>query len=204
MMKKVMAAAMSVLLLAGCGAKNNAPANQPAETAQASNASVDVTSFKTIGDIFAANPDERERGNTEDTYFIVFDLNGTLYRAYADLTKDVFDQLMALEFDDPEYEEKHRAIAAPLEIRQFDNLTEKIPSQDELDKLIDDGWTEGFGYNLEDMDVYMNHGPFSYVVRFEKDKDYVNTDDFDIIATIKPLKVVSVTYDGIGNGSEIN
>ena len=77
MMKKVMAAAMSVLLLAGCGAKNNAPANQPAETAQASNASVDVTSFKTIGDIFAANPDERERGNTEDTYFIVFDLNGT-------------------------------------------------------------------------------------------------------------------------------
>ena len=128
MMKKVMAAAMSVLLLAGCGAKNNAPANQPAETAQASNASVDVTSFKTIGDIFAANPDERERGNTEDTYFIVFDLNGTLYRAYADLTKDVSDQLMALEFDDPKYEEKHRAIASALEIRQLDNLTEMIPS----------------------------------------------------------------------------
>lgn len=212
MMKKVMAAAMSVLLLAGCGAKNNAPANQPAETAQASNASVDVTSFKTIGDIFAANPDERERGNTEDTYFIVFDLNGTLYRAYADLTKDVSDQLMALEFDDPKYEEKHRAIASALEIRQLDNLTEMIPSQDELDKLIgktgqeliDDGWTEGFGYNLADMDVYMNHGPFSYIVRFEKDKDYQNTDDFDIIATIAPLKVISVTYDGIGNGSEIN
>ena len=72
MMKKVTAAAMSVLLLAGCGAKNTAPASQSSETAPAAAASADVTSFKTIGDIFAANPEERERGNTEDTYFRSF------------------------------------------------------------------------------------------------------------------------------------
>jgi hypothetical protein len=118
---------------------------------------------------------------------------------------------MALEFDDAEYEEKHRAIAAPLEIRQLDNLTEMIPPQEELDKwigktgqdLIDDGWTEGFGYNLADMDFYLNKGPFSYVVRFEKDKEYVNSDDFDVFKTIAPLTITSVTYDGIGNGAEI-
>ncbi len=210
MMKKVFAAAMSVLLLAGCGT-GSAPAAPASETSQPAAASADVTSFKTIGDIFAANPEERERGNTEDTYFIVFDLGGTLYRAYADLPKDVFDQLMALEFDDAEYEEKHRAIAAPLEIRQLDNLTEMIPPQEELDKwigktgqdLIDDGWTEGFGYNLADMDFYLNKGPFSYVVRFEKDKEYVNSDDFDVFKTIAPLTITSVTYDGIGNGAEI-
>ena len=208
MMKKVLAAALSAVLLAGCGTAAPAPA---AETSSPAAASADVSSFKTIGDIFAANPEERERGTTTDTFFYVFELNGTLYRAYADLTKEVSDQLMALDFSDPDYEEKYREIAGPLEIRQFDNLTEMIPSQEELDKWIgktgkdlkDDGWTEGMGYNLMDMEFYLNKGPFSYAVRFEKDKEYENSDDFDVWATISPLVITGVTYDGIGNGAEI-
>ena len=206
MFKKVLVCAMSAILLAGCGSA--APAQEPAEPASSS---ADVTSFKTIGDIYAANPNVRESGNTNDTYFCVFELNGNLYRAYADISSDVFDQLMALDFSDSDYDAKQQAILAPLPIRQFDDLTAMIPSQEELDQwigktgkdLLDDGWTEGFGYNLEDMDFYLNKGPFSYVVRFEKDKEYQNSDDFDVEAVISPLTIVSVTYDGIGNGAEI-
>ena len=209
LMKKAMATCLSALLLIGCGNGNSsASAPQSSASAQASN---DVTASKTIGDIYALNPDVQERGNTEDTYFMVFFLDNTLYRAYADLSKDTLDQLMALEFDDPDYDTRYIEIASPLKIRQFDNLSEMIPTQEELNQwvgktgqdLLDDGWTEGYGYNLEDMDFYLYKGPFCYVVRFEKDKEYKNTDDFDVQATIAPLTIVSVTYNGPGNGSEM-
>lgn len=195
---------MSVLLLTACGSAA-APASEPAAS------SVDVTSFKTMGDIFAANPEERQCGNTTDTFFYVFELDGTAYRAYADLSKEVSDQLFALDIFDEDYDAKKKEIAAPLEIRQFDNLTEMIPPQEELDKwvgktgqdLLDDGWAEGFGYNLQDMDFFLFKGPFSYKVRFEKDKEYENTDDFDVWETIKPLTIESVTYDGLGSADEL-
>ena len=205
---------MSVLVLTGCGSKPASTPSQPSDApiSAGSSASADVSSFKTIGDIYAAGADEKERGNTEKDFFIVFDLNGTIYRAYADLTKDIFDQLMALEFDDPEYEQKYQTISGELPIRQLDNLTDMIPPQAELDKWVgktgkdlqDDGWTEGYGYNLEDMTFYLYKGPFCYAVTFEADKKYENTDDFDVWATISPLTIKSVKYEGIGNGSELS
>ena len=85
-----------------------------------------------------------------------------------------------------------------------------IPPQEELDKyvgktgqdLLDDGWTEGYGYNLDDMVFWLYKGPFAYDVVFESDQKYENTDDFDVWKTIAPLKIKSVTYKGLGNASE--
>ena len=206
--KKLVAVCFSILMLIGCGKSTGT--NTSTDDIK-ENTPIDVSKLKTIGDIYAVEPNVKERGNTENTYFIVFEKNDTVYRAYSDLSKEKFDELMALEFDDPDYEKKHIEIAGPLEIRQLDNLTEKIPTQEELDKLVgktgkdlfDDGWTEGYGYDLNDMNFYLYKGPFCFEVYFEKDKEYENTDDFDVWETISPLTVKSVNYYGIGNGSEL-
>ena len=88
----------------------------------------------------------------------------------------------------------------------LENLTEAIPKQEELDKLvgktgedlIKDGWTEGGGWNYQDMIVYMNHGVFSFEVEFEGKLDNPETADFE---SIKPLVVKSVKYTGIGDAA---
>ena len=211
MKKKLIAVLATVLLLAGCGSKTGNPGNTAtSETPAAVSSSVDTTSFKTMSDIFALNPEEKERGFMNTDFCYVFELDGVIYRAKGVLTQEQMDQIFDLEFDDPDYEEKYREITGSIAIKQFDNLTKMIPPQEELDKyvgktgqdLLDDGWSEGYGYNLDDMEFWLNKGPFAYAVVFESDQKYENTDDFDVWKPIAPLKIKSVTYNGLGNASE--
>ena len=211
MKKKLIAVLTAGLLLAGCGSSTGSTeSNTDSGTPAAASSGADVSSFRTMGDIFAQNPDEKERGFTDKDYCYVFELDGVIYRAKGMMTEEQRDQLFDLEFDDPDYEEKYREIAGSIVIEQFDNLTEMIPPQEELDKyvgktgqdLLDDGWTEGYGYNLDNMEFWLYKGPFAYTVVFESDQKYENTDDFDVWATIAPLTIKSVTYNGLGNASE--
>ena len=211
MKKKLIAVLTTGLLLAGCGnSTGNSGNNSNSATPAAVSSSVDTTSFKTMSDIFALNPEEKERGFMDTSFCYVFELDGVIYRAKGILTQEQIDQIFDLEFDDPDYETKYREIAGPVVIEQFDNLTEMIPPQEELDKyvgktgqdLLDDGWTEGYGYNLDDMEFWLFKGPFAYNVVFESDQKYENTEDFDVWKTIAPLKIKSVIYKGLGNASE--
>ena len=222
MTKKVIAA-ICAMLIAGCGTSAGTPTTPSPETnmpepevvvspEMPNVSSEEITKFRKVSEIYELNANQLERGNTEDTFFIVFEKDGIQYRAYADITQEVFDEIMALDFENPEYESKYRIATGNLDIRQIDNLTEMIPLQEELDQWVgktgkdlhDAGWQEGYGYNLEEMDFFLNYGPFSFMVQFEKDKEYENSDDFDVWTTIEPLTVVNVTYDGVGNGAEIN
>ena len=95
----------------------------------------------------------------------------------------------------------------PLEIEKLDNLTEMIPPQEELDALVgktgqdllDDGWTI-WSYQLDIMEFGLHHGPFAFTVVFDGELEM--TDSFDEYAAIAPLTIKSVTYDGIGDGTE--
>ena len=211
MKKKLIAVLTAGLLLSGCGSSAGTQGTGPESgTPAAASSGADPASFKTMGDIYAANPEERERGFMDTDYCYVFELDGTVYRARGTLTEEQRDALFDLQYDDPDYEEKYREISGPIAIEQFDNLTEMIPPQEELDKyvgktgqnLLDDGWTEGYGYNLDNMEFWLYKGPFAYTVVFESDQKYENTDDFDVWATIAPLTIKSVTYNGLGNASE--
>ena len=217
MKKKIIAVLTAGLLLAGCGnntgstgSAGSTGSTADSGTPAAASSGADVSSFKTMGEIFALHPDEREKGFADKDYCYVFELDGIIYRAKGTLTQEQMDQLFALDYDDPDYDKKYSEIAGPIAIEQLDNLTEMIPPQEELDKyagktgqdLLDEGWTEGYGYNLDNMEFFLYKGPFAYTVVFESDQKYENTDDFDVRATIAPLKIKSVPYNGLGNASE--
>ena len=172
----------------------------------------DPSQVKTMGDVFAyAGEGNNQEAFSEEKYVYVLDIDGTYYRATADMPKDVSNEVWAVEFDDEDRDQKIRDLIAPLEVSSFENLSEQIPPQEELDKLVgktgqelfDEGWDYSY-YNLDDMHTGLYYGPFSYEVVFEYDGEPMeNTDDFDFYEAFKDLKVSSVTFEGLGDAANI-
>jgi len=154
---------------------------------------------------------------TEDVELIaVFMIAGT-DEAYVDLDSvetlgdllvpaDVSEALFDLDWEDPNRDEKERELISPLKVVSIDNLTESIPSQEELDKLVgktgaelfDDGWYNS-GWSLYDMEnptFYMSKGPYSYnMVMIGDIADPENFEEEDVGL----LVVKSVTFDSISD-----
>ena len=163
-----------------------------------------IEDAKVIGDILGLPT--YGYGSSEDKLVYAFELKGVVYRAVAKLEKATADAIFALDFSDPEYEKKYNELVAPLVIDHIDNLNELIPPQEELDKnigktggdLVNEGWRCSYG-NFEDGEAGMGHGFYSYVVKF--DGKITRNDDAEMEDLIKDMKVVSVTYEGIGDAA---
>ena len=159
--------------------------------------------WKTMGDVFAYDSDNY--ASSDQCYVYVFEADGVFYRATAELPPDVSETLWSLDFFDENYEAMVRDAVAPLEITELENLSERIPPQEELDalagrdaqELLDEGWTI-WSWNLDDMELGMYHGPFAFQVLCEGTVD--DPDDFDGTRA-DGLTVTSVTYDGIGDAA---
>ncbi len=171
-----------------------------------------AASLKTLADVYAVSADgETQEGYSETKYVYVFQVNGVYYRAVAQLESDVSKELWDIEYGEDQ-EQKIQALLGPVAVERVENLSEQIPSQEELDKLVgktgqelfDDGWSYYY-YNLEDMETGLYHGPFSYTVCFDYDGEPMeNTDDFDFYAEFKDLTVSSVTFSGLGDATNLD
>lgn len=172
----------------------------------------DPEQVKTFADIFSfEDREEYQEAYSEKKYTYVFSVDDIYYRASVDLPEKISEAIWAIDFFDDEREQKIIELISPLEIKEFENLTEQIPAQDELDKLtglsgkdlFDNGWTYS-SYNLEDMEAGMYHGPFEYTVRFAYDGEKMkNTDDFDFYEEFKDLTVISVQFTGMGDAADL-
>ena len=217
-MKNTIALLLSLALILGltaCGgsAASSASAVPEAENAASASAAqetqapeaADSPEFRTMGDVFAYDSENYAFG--DDYYIYVFEKDGIIYRATAKFPPDVSEKVAAIDIFDEQYDAKVREAVAPLKIEKLDNLTEMIPPQEELDALVgktgqdllDDGWTI-WSYQLDIMEFGLHHGPFAFTVVFDGELEM--TDDFDEYAAIAPLTIKSVTYDGIGDGTE--
>ena len=217
-MKNTIALLLSLALILGltaCGgsAAPSASAAPEAENAESASAAqetqapeaADNAEFHTMADVFAYDSDNYASG--DDYYIYVFEKDGIIYRATAKFPPDVSEKVAAIDIFDEQYDAKVREAVAPLEIEKLDNLTEMIPPQEELDALVgktgqdllDDGWTI-WSYQLDIMEFGLHHGPFAFTVVFDGELEM--TDSFDEYAAIAPLTIKSVTYDGIGDGTE--
>ena len=89
-------------------------------------------------------------------------------------------------------------------MERCENLSEKMPSEDDLKKyvgktggdLLDEGWTTG-SFDSYEAKIWMYYELFSYIVVFDGEIEY--SDDLNIEAAIRDLKVKSVTLDGLGD-----
>ena len=199
-MKKVLigmlALVLTLSLLAACG--NKEAGEIPGEGGE----------VKTIGDAMALAEDGTEQRATYENCFVyVYKTGDTYWRMIADLDAEQSAALGELDILDDDYDAKLEALVAPLAVTKCENLSEQKLSDDELSALVGKtgadllaaGWTTGMGYNLDDMQFFMECPPFAYTVTFESETKLENTDDFDEEEAIKPLKIVSVTFDGLGN-----
>lgn len=209
-------AACMLLALAACEAQKaeeptaeETPAEEaPAQETEAAEAAPagDASEFKTMGDVLAY--DSVNRGSSDTLYVYVFEKDGVFWRATAEISADISEALWDLDFFADDYDEQVDALIAPLPIMNLENLSELIPSQEELDALVgktgqelkDDGWTI-WSWQLDDLEFGMYYGPFSYTVVMEG--DYVPNEnyDFDEDADFAPLTVKSVAFDGIGDAT---
>ena len=209
-------AACMLLTLAACGAggqETGASAAQKSAEAPASEAPPAVipvptpeaedAGFRTMADVFAY--DLTDSSFSEELYVCVFEADGTYWRAVAELPADVSETIRALDFFDRSYDSLVREAVAPLDILRLDNLTESIPSQEELDtlagrnvqELVDRGWYY-WSWNMGEKVLGMYCGPFSYLVTFDGTPE--DPESFDASQS-GALTVRSVQYNGIGDAT---
>ncbi len=160
-----------------------------------------IDQAKTIGDVLALG--YIECGTTDSKFGIVTEKDGIAYRLMADISEADMQKIFDLDFDDPDYNKKYCDIIAPLAVTEITNLTDMIPAQSELDKLIgktggeliEEGYTCG-GYNTEDKFIYMTKAPFRYFMYYEGE---IHMDQDDEAEAIKDAKITGVKYDAIEN-----
>ena len=203
--KKLFALLLAALclcaMLAACGNKND-PAS-PAATG-------DVTKIATIAEAVAlTGKGEEQSGFGNKVYVYVFELNGNYWRLTADLTEEQSEALWALDMGDENYEARRAELVGKLSVTNCENLNERKLSDEAMNALVgktgadlvDDGWTTGYGYNLEDMEFYLEKDCFVYTVVFASENKLENSDDFDALEAIRPLTIQSVTFSGLGSGA---
>ena len=208
-MKKGFVCVLSLLialsLFAACGKKGS---NDPTPTNNIP--ASDTLSVKTIGEALALKGEgEFPSATLGKAYVVVFEKDGVYWRVIAELTPEQHDEIFALDILDENHDEKEKELVSPLTVTKIENLNEKKLSDDDMTALVgktgaelfDSGWTTGMGYDLESMEFYLEYAPFMYTVTFEKQEQLENTDDFDEEAAVASLKVVSVSFSGLGNSA---
>ena len=202
----MMVLVLSVMALAGCGGSGEAGS----AAGDSADAQATLDSLKTIGDVAALESDLQQTSVTNGHVVYVFQLGDTYYRAIASISPEDEQAYYDIDFEDEDFMEQQEAIVAPLEIEEIQNVSEMIPPQEELDKWVgktgaeleEAGWYYS-GYNLEDEIFWMGYGPFKYNVTFDGDFSDVDIDTFDEVEATKDLKVTSVTFDDIGDATDL-
>ncbi len=157
----------------------------------------DVKDAKVLGDVLGLPTGGSSFG--EDYYAFGFELNNVTYQALADLDAKTSQELFDLDSDDPEYNKKHNEKIAPIAIKEIINITEKIPTEKELEaykgktlgELMDAGWSNS-GWDLEENIAYMTHEYFAFNAAFEGTWEGEFDED-----TLAKMTVKSMTYAGI-------
>ena len=161
----------------------------------------DISDAKVLSDVFGAEP----MGSIafEERYIWAFVLNGTHYRAVADIDPDLAHQIWDLDYEDPDHNKKEMDLLKDIEIKTIENLDEMIAGEDEIAQfagktgadLVDAGFTFDTFYADEHY-FEGNYGVGYYRVFYEGKPD---TSLDDLNEMISPLTIVSIDYQGIGD-----
>lgn len=156
----LMAAALAVM---GCGSSGSSSAS-----------ALTIDSFKTLGDVLEKAPDGWEAAEYDDKFEYGFKLEDKFYVVTAVKSEEVAEAINAIDFMDPDYDNKYAEVISSLEITKVKDITDEMLTREELDALVgktgkelfDNGWYNS-GYNSETMEFWMGYGPFTYLIIFD-------------------------------------
>lgn len=158
---------------------------------------------KTLADAFAVEVDDQSMVILSDKVVYIYLSEGKLTRVEASINEDIYNEADAIPFDDEDRDQKVRDILGPAEITRIDDMTDTIPSEDEVNALIgktgqellDDGFALESCYSEdESCTVNVSKNYAEYMLEFD---GAVNDEDDSWKEEITALKVTSASYTGV-------
>ena len=198
----ILCAAAMLLTAAGCAKRQDAAEPAGAETSAEAN----INAVKTLGDALRLGDAVEGESWNEEYYCVGLNLDGTYYRLVANMTPELYAATEEIDFSDEQRDEKMIALVGDLEIVEVVNINDHIPTQEKLDEwvgktaaeMLDAGWS-CHGYNLNDMEFWMNDGMYTSKVILEGTVGDI--DNFNEDKEFEHLTVKSIAYDGVGDSA---
>ena len=146
--------ALAVAPLAACG--NSSGAEDGPQAEQTSQTTEQIASWKTLADALPFATDSTSYGYDGKTFVCVFQAGDALVRVVATSESDISDKLAQTDITSDEYAEQLKNAVGDLAIRSAEDITDGIPSQEELDALVGKTGKElvDAGYTFESYYMY--------------------------------------------------
>lgn len=192
-MKKMLSILLAVFMvaaLAGCGAEDagNEITKLLDEGYQCTMSSATESSWKGVF-------------QKEDSY-------DTVYMVKAKMTAKEYEAYNAV-FGDEEHESETNALLGKLSDVTVTDITDKIPTQEELDsyigKTLGDLENDGFentGYSIDDKCVFTYYGPvYCCIVTLDESTEIKSAEDLDnySLNDLRAMKIAAVEFSGISS-----
>ncbi|MDO4806062.1 MAG: hypothetical protein Q4A07_02315 [Coriobacteriales bacterium] len=202
----LLALALTAAPLSACGGQGaNGDDTEPTTAEQTQAASVDVSSWKTLGDALACdNGENNTAGWDENHYITVFNAGDTVVRVVAKMDADTYEAHGALDMSKDDYNQKFLEVMGGLPLESAEDLGDQKLTQDEMDAfvgktgqdLVDDGFVfESYWmYGGEETGVTFAKGYLAYNATFGVTISDDKTEDEG--AAVMDKTIVSMEYAG--------
>jgi len=194
----IAAAIMAVSMLAGC-------VQNGGNTSAGISA---IESLKTLKDAFDLKiEDGTQVARCGDYLVYAFELNNTWYRVISELTADASEELDKLDWSADDFDQKMKSIVSSLNIIRYENVSDMIIPQAELDKLVgktvgelfDSDWYSS-GWDLEKPSFSIGNSGIVYEMTVNETIE--NTGDFEE-DDLLPLTVKSLKFNYVSDATNI-
>ena len=212
-----LALALGILPLAACSGQQAASSPSAGASSQASEsvepnasaATIDTSSWKTLGDALDNATSNPNAGWDDEYYLCDFEIGESTIHAVAKMAPGVGEKIAELDFDDKDYNTKLRQAVGGLELISAEDISSYKLDRTAMDALVgktgqelfDEGFVfEGyFMYGGDNTGATLAKDYFSYGVTFDASVPENNTEEDG--ASIKNAKVVEVDFQGTSTAS---
>ena len=197
---------IAMLALAGCGGSE-----ESSDNGSDSKESAAVDSLKTFSDVIALEKEDTQTSVGGGMLVYAFKYGDEYYRVSSKISEKTEKAYIDIDMSKEGYEKKQEELIGSVKIDKIENLNEQMLSEEDLDalkgktgaELVKDGWTYNGSFDLENMEFWMDKGPFQYIVVFDGSADGANAENYDAEAETKDMKVKSVKFSMLGDATTL-
>ena len=199
--------ALSSAPLVACSGQSGV-SETDASTTASQTAAIDVSSWKTLGDAFAAQTDSLSSGWNDHYYVSVFKAGDSVVRVVGKLDPDSYAKIGAVDWSKDDADKQLVEAVNTVPIASAEDLTSELVSQEELDKLagkkgkdlVDDGWTFQSYYMTggDQTGAYFCKGDLAYMITFDVS---VSEDADDEGASVMDAPIAEAEFGGASDAA---